>query len=494
MKRTYPAIRRWSLAVISLAFVFSSQAEAAYRFSNLPPTISGNPPLEVVAGQPYDFTPQASDPEGRSLVFSIFGLPRWAKFDRYTGRLSGTPGVANIGTTSKIVIAVSDKRKMAYLPEFRISVRSATPDATATNAAPQIGGTPSEVATVGVPYAFLPTATDGNGDALTFSIANQPAWATFNRSTGLLSGTPTAAGTYSGISISVSDGKATTALKAFGVVVSATTKPNTAPTISGTPTTTVAAGTAYSFQPTASDVDGNALGFSVANKPSWASFSTTTGRLSGTPTTAATHAGITISVSDGTSSTSLAAFSLTVSAPANRTPAISGAPATSISVGGAYSFTPIAIDADGNTLTFSIANKPSWATFNAANGQLAGMPTVANVGTYAGISISVSDGVASATLGSFAITVTQASLGSATLSWTPPTQNTDGTALTNLSGYRIYYGTSAGDMSHLINISNISVSTYVVENLSPATWYFAVKAVANTVESDLSNIASKVVN
>lgn len=495
MNSKYRAIHRWSLFVAMLVLVVSPHAQAAYRYTNLPPTISGTSPLDVVVGQTYSFTPTASDPEGRTLVFSIYGLPQWAKFDRYTGRLTGVPGSANVGTSGKIVIAVSDKKTMAYLPEFRITVRTATTSATTTtNAAPQISGSPSGTGTVGVAYSFQPTASDANGDALTFRIANQPAWATFNTATGLLSGTPTVAGTYSSISISVSDGTTSTALAAFSIVVAAPVTQNTAPTISGTPTTTVVAGTAYAFQPVANDADGNTLGFSIANKPAWASFSTTTGRLSGTPTTAATHAGITISVSDGTASTSLPAFTLNVTAPANLAPVISGTPVTSISAGGSYSFTPVASDPDGNALTFSIANKPGWASFNTANGQLTGVPTLADVGTYSGISITVTDGIAGATLGSFAITVSQVSVGSATLSWIPPSQNTDGTALTNLSGFRIYYGTSAGALTQTISINNASVSTYIVDNLSAATWYFAVKAVANGVESDLSNVASKVVN
>jgi Putative Ig domain len=497
MKITLPAIRLPSLALISyvLALAFSPHAEAAYRYSNLPPTISGSPSLDAIVGQTYDFTPQAQDPEGRALVFSIFGLPQWAKFDRYTGRLSGVPGTANVGTSARIIIAVSDRRGMAYLPEFRITVRSATPEPTApTNAVPQISGTPAGTATVGVAYTFQPGGSDADGDAITFGITNKPAWATFNASTGLLTGTPTTAGTHSAISISASDGKATTTLPAFSIVVGTSATQNTAPTISGTPTTVVAAGATYAFQPVASDADGNPLGFSIANKPSWASFNTTTGRLSGTPTTAVTHAGITISVSDGTATASLPSFTLTVSAPANRAPVISGSPPASVNVAGTYAFTPVASDADGNALTFTIANKPVWATFNSANGQLGGTPTSANVGTFSGISITVSDGVASATLGPFAITVNQLSLGSATLSWVPPTQNTDGSTLTNLSGYRIYYGTSASTMTQSISITNASVSTYLVGNLSPATWYFAVKAIANGVESDFSNMASKVIN
>ncbi|MGH8176340.1 MAG: putative Ig domain-containing protein [Steroidobacter sp.] len=79
----------------------------------------------------------------------------------------------------------------------------------------------------------------------------------------------------------------------------------------------VNANSAYSFMPNADDVDGDALTFEIQNKPEWASFSTTTGKLSGTPTL--THAGsfanIVISVSDGKISSALPAFSITVTQP-----------------------------------------------------------------------------------------------------------------------------------------------------------------------------------
>jgi hypothetical protein len=63
---------------------------------------------------------------------------------------------------------------------------------------------------------------------------------------------------------------------------------NRAPSISGTPPTTATVGRAYSFTPTASDPDGQVLKFSINWKPAWASFSKTTGRLSGTPPRART--------------------------------------------------------------------------------------------------------------------------------------------------------------------------------------------------------------
>lgn len=180
--------------------------------------------------------------------------------------------------------------------------------------------------------------------------------------------------------------------------------------------------------------------------------------------------------------------------PENNAPTISGTSVGTINVGANYSFRPTANDADGDSLTFSIENKPSWAEFNSRTGRLSGTPTAADVGVYHNIVITVSDGLDSASLPAFSLTVNQISLGSATVSWMPPTQNTDGSALTNLAGYRIVYGTSSSKLDQTVQISNPGVSTYVVENLSPGTWYFAVKAYAsNGVESDLSNLASKTI-
>src|SRR5688572_921365 len=128
-----------------------------------------------------------------------------------------------------------------------------------------------------------------------------------------------------------------------------------APTISGIRPTGAIVGVAYFFQPKAADADGNTLSFSIQNKPSWAVFSTTTGRLSGTPSSVGTFTNIVIRVSDGSASASLPAFTITVRAATNnRAPTISRTPATSVTVGSWYHFQPAAYDPDGNPLTFSI--------------------------------------------------------------------------------------------------------------------------------------------
>jgi hypothetical protein len=181
--------------------------------------------------------------------------------------------------------------------------------------------------------------------------------------------------------------------------------------------------------------------------------------------------------------------------PTNQAPTISGTPPPAVVVGDTYSFTPTALDPDvDDTLIFSIVNKPSWADFDTATGTLSGVAAQGTEGTYADIGISVSDGELSASLPRFAVEVTQVALGSAMLSWTPPTQNTDGSTLMDLDAYKIYYGTSPGSYPNQIYIDNEGLSSYVVEDLVPDTYYFVATAINSAgVESSFSNMASKTV-
>ncbi|WP_303852529.1 putative Ig domain-containing protein [Seleniivibrio woodruffii] len=352
------------------------------------PTLSGDPAVSVSVGSSYSFTPEADDPDGDTLTFSILNKPSWASFNSSTGALTGTPAAGDAGSYGGIVIYVSDGHGgTASLKSFTISVVT-------TNAEPSISGTPDTVVTAGNAYSFTPVSADSDNDTLTFSIANKPSWASFSTTTGALTGTPSNSdvGSYSNITISVSDGRGgEKALAAFTITVNYL---NSAPTIGGTPTAGITGGSAYSFVPTATDADGDTLTFSIQNSPSWASFSTTTGALTGTPSNsdAGTYSNITISVSDGNGGTAaLASFSITVSS-SNTAPTISGTPDATVTAGTAYGFVPTSNDVDGDTLTFSIQNRPSWATFDTATGAFSGTPAGSDIGTYSDITITVSDG------------------------------------------------------------------------------------------------------
>jgi len=81
-----------------------------------------------------------------------------------------------------------------------------------------------------------------------------------------------------------------------------------------------------------------------------------------------------------------------------------------------------------------------------------------------------------------------------TLSWTPPTQNSDGSVLTDLAGYNIYFGSSQGNYPNRVGIDNQSISTYVIENLLPDTYYVVATSLnSQGVESTYSNVAVKTV-
>jgi hypothetical protein len=271
---------------------------------------------------------------------------------------------------------------------------------------------------------------------------------------------------------------------------------NRPPTISGSPPTSVVAGSAYAFTPSASDPDRRTrLRFSITNMPAWAYFDSRTGRLAGTPAAAhaGTTSGIVIRVSDGRLSTALPAFSITVTGSANRPPVVSGTPPVSVVAGTPYSFTPSGSDPDGDALTWSITSKPQPANFNVSTGRLSWTPSAP--GTWSGIIITATDSRgASASLPAFSIVVQPASAGgTATLSWQAPTHYTDGTALpaTEPGAYRIYRGTSPGALSRVAEVDGRTM-TLTVQQLPAGTHYFAVTAVTTTgAESALSAIGSK---
>jgi Putative Ig domain len=287
-------------------------------------------------------------------------------------------------------------------------------------------------------------------------------------------------------------------LVAVGLAASLNVNASTGLTISGTPGTRVFVGKPYAFTPTATAPSGVHIWFTIKNKPAWATFYSWNGKLTGTPTAAniGTSSDIIIRVNDHLGGTHLAPFSITVVASQQQPPTISGTPPTSVTAGSAYSFQPVAQDPSGKTLTFSITNKPTWASFSSATGQLSGTPTAAQDGTYSGIAIAVSDGVLSAALPAFSVTVSggTTTTGTATVTWSAPTLNSDGSALTNLAGYEVDYGTSASALNQTVKVANPAQTSYAVSNLTSGTWYFAVQAYSNVgTVSSLSNVVSKTI-
>jgi hypothetical protein len=105
------------------------------------PTISGDPSTTATVGSSYVFQPDARDRDGDTLRFKIRDCPDWASFDTRTGRLSGTPRSADVGTYRDVHIAVTDGGDNVKLPKFTIKVSS--DDSGSTSGGTSTGGSAS---------------------------------------------------------------------------------------------------------------------------------------------------------------------------------------------------------------------------------------------------------------------------------------------------------------------------------------------------------------
>jgi hypothetical protein len=184
----------------------------------------------------------------------------------------------------------------------------------------------------------------------------------------------------------------------------------------------------------------------------------------------------------------------------NHSPTISGRAIATVSAGSAYTFQPQASDQDGDRVTFTIANMPPWAVFDATTGKLSGTPTDAQVGAYAAIEIAATDGTNVATLPNFTITVSPKMAppltnGNVSISWDPPSENSDGTPLVDLRGYKIHYGPESRSYEKVVSIDNPGITRYVVDALPAGKYFFALTAFnSKGVESSLSSELAATLN
>jgi len=231
------------------------------------------------------------------------------------------------------------------------------------NTAPVIKDNLIFLIAAGNQYYVKIDAIDNEGDPLTYSASNLPNWLSFDEFGGILYGAlkKEHAGFYEYISISVSDGESTTELGPFSIVVTDT---NHVLGIGGEPNTSVIENEYYQFLPSIRNVEGNSLTFAISNKPSWATFNTNNGKLSGTPGFAdnGVYSDILISVTDGENYTAIAPFSIDVYN-INRAPSLEGQAFTVLEDDTVEIFVS-ASDPDADPLDWSIVSVPK-------NGQLA---------------------------------------------------------------------------------------------------------------------------
>ena len=232
-------------------------------------------------------------------------------------------------------------------------------------ASPKITSTPVTIGTEGQAYSYQVTATDADGNTLGYSLTTVPSGMKINASSGLIQWTmPTSGGPFA-VTVNAADGKGGTASQSFQLTLNHKPKITSQAVIIGTE------GQAYSYQVTATDADGNTLGYSLTTAPSGMTINSNTGLIQWPQPTLGGPYNVTVNVSDGNGGTANQQFTLTV-AISNNPPVANSGDAQSVGVGTIVQLDGyLSSDPDGNPLAYrwSFTLKPdqSQATLNQAD-------------------------------------------------------------------------------------------------------------------------------
>src|SRR5437870_2266098 len=325
-----------------------------------PPVISSGAAATGTVGVAFTYQIVASN---CPTSYNATGLPSGLTVNTSTGLISGTPTTA--GTYSVTISATNSG-----------GTGSATLTLTIKPPAPVITSPATATGQVGVAFSYQITATN---NPTSYNATGLPAGLTVNTSTGLISGTPTTAGTYS-VTISATNSGGT-----GSATLTLTINP-AKPVITSSLTATGQVGVAFSYQITATN---NPTSYNATGLPAGLTVNTSTGLISGTPTTAGTYTlTITATNAGGTGSATL---TLTIKPPA---PVITSPATATGQVGVAFSYQ---ITATNNPTSYNATGLPAGLTVNTSTGLISGTPTTA--GTYSvTISATNSGGTGSATL------------------------------------------------------------------------------------------------
>ncbi|WP_211235806.1 putative Ig domain-containing protein [Psychromonas aquimarina] len=392
--------------VLKVSDAHSGSAVQSFTISvsntNDAPVISGKPAVSVNENSSYSFMPAVFDDDlNDTKTFSISNKPGWAAFDSKTGALTGTPGNADVGTTTGIIISVKDSAQVsAALAAFNLQVVN-------VNDAPEGIVTIVGNAVEDSVLTAAETLTDADGlGTLIYQ------WKADGVNVGANSNTyrpdDDDVGKVITLTISYTDAHNTLESKTSGATA-AVLNVNDAPAGSLTISGSAAEHSVLTAHNTLSDADG--LGkFSYQ----WyADNNAVSGAAASAYTLTAAEIGKSITVIISYTDAHNTAESIE-SAPTasvvnvNDAPLISGTPETSVEAAKSYRFIPTVSDVDaGDTVTFTIVNKPAWAGFDPKTGTLTGTPAAENVGTTNAIVITAADSAgAKSSLPAFNIAVT----------------------------------------------------------------------------------------
>jgi len=346
--------------------------------ANQPPVMAAIPTTTVKPGSPMSFIVSATDADGDKLTYSASGIPANATFNPGTRTFSWVPRTDQVGKYS-VKFTASD----GSLSDSK----NATINVTGANQAPVMAVIPATTVKPGSPMSFIVSATDADGDKLTYSASGLPANSSFNISTRKFSWVPRTdqVGKYS-VKFTASDGSLSDSKNATINITGA----NQPPVMAVIPATTVKPGATASFIVSATDADGDKLTYSASGLPENATFNPGTRKFSWVPKSTQTGAyTVKFTASDGTLTDSEnAAITVTGS---NQAPVLAAIPAINAQQGTRVTFTVTATDADRDRLTYHASNLPAGAIFNSRYRTFIWTPKSYQTGTYT-VVFTVSDG------------------------------------------------------------------------------------------------------
>jgi hypothetical protein len=337
---------------------------------NNAPVINAIADQSTRANTNINLTPVATDADSDPISWTAEGLPVGITINANTGALSGTPTFSGIFETT---LTATDNFEAADSVTFNWAILA--------NNAPQISLFGNQAGRVNVAVNLPLTASDADNDTLSWQASGLPTGVSINADTGVISGTPTAAGSYTA-RVNVRDAFGGSDNLSFAWLVAA----NDVPVIEDVQDVTGRVNDAAGLTVTAYDANSDTLTFSATGLPSGVTLDSATGVISGTPSAIGSH-NVTVTVSDGHDGSAATTFTWNVVA--NQAPVIAALATQENVVDIAATLSASATDADDANLTWSAAGLPTGLSIDTATGVISGTPTA--IGTYT-VSVSVADG------------------------------------------------------------------------------------------------------
>jgi len=358
------------------------------------PLIVSAQPRQAIAGQAYRYAVEATDFDGAHgggvLRFSLSKAPAGMAIDPAQGVLEWPSPVAG---THPVEIVVENAQGLRARQPYILTVLEtdaapavpATPPASADNQPPQILSQPPTHVRVGKRYDYRPEAVDPDGDPLSFSLATAPPRMSIDPTTGLIAWRAATLPRDQSVELVVRDPSGAEARQAWTLRVLLPNEPVEAPPriVSEAPLS-ASVDQLYVYPVLAEDPDGNITGFELTEAPTGMRIDAVSGLVSWTPVQPG-QVEVTVAVVDATGLRGEQRFVLTVgSVPGLNPPEWQSSPALTAPLGRTTRFQFVAVDADGEAVTYAVEPLPLPAgmRIDALSGALEFTPALDQVGEH----------------------------------------------------------------------------------------------------------------